>query len=155
VLSHIASPSPGERLWFEVGVLAGDTVLVPHEALSDTPAFVALPRLRRRFGCTWREAAGLAELFLALEAGPAVVAHYERPARRRSVASVVEELVHRVAALQLGTECPAGDALEEAECLSEWAEAVSADRDGAVLAVQAAQLAGHPRAKLPCWRGMP
>lgn len=55
----------------EQGVLAGDTVLVPHEALSDTPAFLALPRLRRRFRCTAREAAGLAELFLALDASPA------------------------------------------------------------------------------------
>jgi hypothetical protein len=31
----------GERLWFERGVLSGDTVRVPHEALSDTPAFLA------------------------------------------------------------------------------------------------------------------
>jgi hypothetical protein len=33
LLEHIASLSPGERLWFERGVLAGDTVVVAHEAL--------------------------------------------------------------------------------------------------------------------------
>src|SRR5215469_16795511 len=48
-LAHIASLSAGERLWFERGVLAGDTVLVAHEALSDTPAFLATRRLMRRF----------------------------------------------------------------------------------------------------------
>jgi len=81
-MEHISSLSQGERLWLEQGVLAGDTVLVPHEALSDTPAFLALPRLRRRFRCTAREAAGLAELFLALDASPAVVNHYEAEAQR-------------------------------------------------------------------------
>src|SRR5439155_16535557 len=40
LLTHISSLSQGERLWFEQGVLAGDTVLVPHEALSDTPAWL-------------------------------------------------------------------------------------------------------------------
>lgn len=45
LMAHISSLSAGERLWFEHGVLAGDTVMVPHEALSDTPAFLAVPRL--------------------------------------------------------------------------------------------------------------
>src|SRR5688572_22785384 len=63
LMSHVSRLSAGERLWFEQGVLAGDTVVVPHETLSDTPAFLALPRLRRRFGCAAREAADLAELF--------------------------------------------------------------------------------------------
>ncbi len=35
---------------------------------------VAVPRLLRRFRCTAREAAGLAELFLALGASPNIVA---------------------------------------------------------------------------------
>lgn len=90
LMEHISSLSPGERLWFEQGVLAGDTVLAPHEALSDTPAFLALPRLRRRFRCTARETAGLAELFLALDASPAVVAHYEAEARRLGIGAVLE-----------------------------------------------------------------
>ncbi len=63
LMAHIASLSAGERLWFEHGVLASDTVMAPHEALSDTPAYLVLPRLRRRFRCTAREAAGLAWKF--------------------------------------------------------------------------------------------
>jgi hypothetical protein len=93
LLRHISSLTQGERLLFEQGVLAGDTVLMPHEALSDTPAFLALPRLRRRFRCGVREAAGLAELLLALDARPDVVAHYEREARRCGVEAVLEQLV--------------------------------------------------------------
>src|SRR5205823_14745108 len=31
LMEHISSLSQGERLWFEEGVLAGDTVFVPHE----------------------------------------------------------------------------------------------------------------------------
>jgi len=52
VLDRIV-PFGALRLWSDV--------VVPHEALSDTPAFLAMPRLRRRFGCRAREAAGLAE----------------------------------------------------------------------------------------------
>ncbi len=127
LMEHIASLSPGERLWFEQGVLAGDTVLVPHEALSDTPAFLALPRLRRRFRCTVREAAGLGELFLALDAGRDVVAHYESEARRRPVAAIVEELVHLIARLALVEQVEDADALEDAERLGDKAEAVTTD----------------------------
>ncbi|MBI1845513.1 MAG: hypothetical protein HY294_03210 [Candidatus Rokubacteria bacterium] len=106
LMGHISLLSAGERLWFEQGVLAGDTVLVPYEALSDTPAFLALPRLRRRFRCTAREAAGLAELFLALDASPAVVAHYEAEARRLGVGAVLEDLVHLVVQLALVEQVP-------------------------------------------------
>ena len=95
-LEHIASLSQGERLWFERAVLAGDTVVVPHEALSDTPAFLDTRRLMRRFRCTVREAVGLAELFLALDASPAVVAHYEEEARRVGVAILMEDLVRLI-----------------------------------------------------------
>lgn len=49
LMDHGSGLSQGERLCFEQGILAGDTVRVPHEALSDSPAFLALPRLRRRF----------------------------------------------------------------------------------------------------------
>src|SRR5205085_5893264 len=49
LLAHIASLSAGERLWFERGVLAGDAVVVPHEAVFDTPAFLDMRRLMRRF----------------------------------------------------------------------------------------------------------
>ena len=149
LLEHVSALSQGERLWFEQGVLAGDTVLVPHEALSDTPAWLGVPRLRRRFGCTVPEAAGLGELFLALEARPDVVAWYEAQARRRGVAAVIEELVGLVAALALAEECPEADALTDAECLGEWAGGVVTD-DGRVARLPAdfgaaggAQLAWH------------
>jgi len=110
-LEHISSLSPGQRLWFERGVLAGDTVVVPHEALSDTPAFLAVPRLRRRFGCTVHEAASLAELFLALDATPAVVAHYEAEARQVGVTKIVDDLVHLVAGVALVVQVPDTDAV--------------------------------------------
>jgi hypothetical protein len=142
LMEHISSLSAGERLWFEQGVLAGDTVLVPHEAVSDTPAFLALPRLRRRFRCTAREAAGLAELFLALDASPAVVAHYEAEARRLGVGAVLEGLVHLVVQLALVEQVPASDALEDAERLGEDAEAVS--DNGYVAQVLGQQDAGAP-----------
>ncbi len=127
LMAHISSLSAGERLWFETGVLAGDTVMVQHEALSDTPAFLALPRLRRRFRCTARQAAGLGELFLAFEAGPDVVAHYEAEAQRRPVTAVVENLVHLVAQLAVAEQAAEGDALEDAERLGEAAEAITTD----------------------------
>ncbi len=127
LMEHIASLSPGGRLWFEQGVLAGDTVMVPHEALSDTPAFLALPRLRRRFQCTAREAAGLAELFLALDASADVVAHYEAEARRRPVAAIIEDLVHLVAQLALAEQVEDADALDNAEPLGDAADAITTD----------------------------
>lgn len=119
LLEHISSLSQGERLWFERGVLAGDTVVVPHEALSDTPAFLAVPRLRRRFGCTVREAAGLGELFLALDANPGVVAHYEDEARQNGVARIIEDLVDLVARVGLAEQVSDSDALEQAAPLGE------------------------------------
>jgi hypothetical protein len=119
LLEHIASLNPGQRLWFERGVLAGDTVVVPHEALFDTPAFLVVPRLRRRFRCTVREAAGLAELFLALDASPAVVAHYEDEARRVGVARIIGDLVHLVASIALVEQVPECDALRDVQSLGD------------------------------------
>jgi hypothetical protein len=103
---------------------------VPHEALSDTPAWLGVPRLRRRFGCGAREAAGLAELFIGLDAGPDVVAWYEGEGRRRGVAGVIEDLVHLVAQVAIAEAAFDNDVLDEAERLGEYAEAV--DRDGVV-----------------------
>ena len=130
LLTHISGLTQGERLWFEQGVLAGEAVLVPHEALSDTPAWLAVPRLRRRFGCGVREVAGLAELFIGLDAGPDVVAWYEAEARRRGVAGVIEDLVYLVAQLAIAEAVPDSDAFDEAERLGDYAEAV--DGDGVV-----------------------
>ena len=146
LLSHISSLSPGERLWFERGVVAGDTVLVAHEALSDTPAFLATARLRRRFRCTAREAASLAELFLALDAGPAVMAHHEAEVRRRGADAVIGDLVHLVARLALVEQVADTDALEDAECLGDSAELVATDGQVAQPAGQServAQVAWH------------
>jgi hypothetical protein len=146
LMAHISSLSAGERLWFETGVLAGDTVMVQHEALSDTPAYLALPRLRRQFRCTAREAAGLAELFLALDTGPDVVAHYAREARRCPVDLLIGELVHLVAKLALAEEVAEDDALDKAERLGDVAESVASDGQVAQLPVQgddSALLAWH------------
>ena len=147
LLAHISSLSQSERLWFEQGVVAGDTVLVPHEALSDTPAHLAVPRLMRRCRCTAREAAGLAELFLALDAGRDVVAHYEGEARRHGAVAVIASLVHLVACLALCAECPETEALEHAERLGDGAELLSNEGTYAQLPVQsdagAAALAWH------------
>jgi hypothetical protein len=123
-LAHIASLSQGERLWFERGVLAGDTVVVPHEALSDTPGFLDTRRLMRRFRCTVREAAGLAELFLAVDASPGVVAHYEDEAGRIGVARIVEDLVHLVAGVALVEQVPESDALDHGQCLGDAVESI-------------------------------
>jgi integrase len=123
LLSHISALGPGERLWFERGVLAGDSVLVAHEALSDTPAFLATPRLMRRFRCSPREAAGLAELFLALDAGAAVVAHYAVEAGRRGAAAVIEDLAHLVARLALSEQVPDTDALVIRQLVAEMVTA--------------------------------
>jgi hypothetical protein len=137
LMTHISSLAAGERLWFEHAVLAGDTVIAPHEVLCDTPAFLALPRLRRRFGCTPREAAGLAELFLALEAGPNVVAHYIGEARRHSAAEIIEELVTLVARLALAEEVAATDTSEDAECVGDAVEGITLDGHLAALPLHA------------------
>ncbi len=136
LLEHIASLSPGQRLWFERGVLAGGTVVVSHEALSDTPALLDTRRLMRRFRCGVREAAGLAELFLALDAGPAVIAHYEDEARRVGVARIVEDLVYLVARLALVEQAPDADALDHAQALGDDVDRVDEAGRVAQLAVQ-------------------
>jgi hypothetical protein len=136
LMAHISALSGGDRLWFERGVVMGDTVMVPHEALSDTPAHLALPRLQRRFRCTAREAAGLAELFIALDAGRDVVSHYEAEARHRGVDTIIQDLVHLVAQLALAEEVDASDVLEYADCLGECAEVVADDGHVAQAAVQ-------------------
>src|SRR5262249_45633201 len=123
-LEHIASPSAGGGARVERGVLAGGTVLVAHEAVSDTPAFLATRRLMRRFACVVPEAAALAELFLALEPGPGVVTHYEDEAARIGAALVMGDLVHLVAQLALAEEVPQNDALEHADALGDGVDLV-------------------------------
>jgi hypothetical protein len=136
LLEHIASLSPGERLWFERGVLVGDTVVVAHEALSDTPAFLHTRRLMRRFGCTVHEAVDLAELFLALDASPAVVAHYEGEGRRVGVAKIIEDLVHLVAGVALVEQVPDTDALQDVQSLGDAVDSLHDDGHIARSAVQ-------------------
>jgi hypothetical protein len=147
LMTHISALTPGERLWFEQGVLAGDTVLVPHEAVSDTPAWLTVPRLRRRFRCGVREAAGLGELFLALDAGADVVAWYEGEVRRRGVAGVIEDLVHLVAQLAIAEAVPDSDALDEAERLARMPRPSTAMAWSPFLS--------SPASRVPGWRGMP
>ncbi len=47
LLDHISVAEPGGAALVEQGIVAGGTVLIPHEALSDTPAFLTVPRLMR------------------------------------------------------------------------------------------------------------
>src|SRR5262249_55056156 len=93
-------------------------------------------RLMRRCRCSAREAAGLAELFLALDAGRDVVAHYEGAARRRGAAAVIGDLVHLVACLAACAECPETEALEHAERLGGSADLLSDEGTTAQLPVQ-------------------
>ncbi|MFZ1058593.1 MAG: hypothetical protein WAP47_05310, partial [Candidatus Rokuibacteriota bacterium] len=128
LLAHISGLSQGERLWFEQGVLLGDTVLVPHERLDDgKPARLAVDRLMRRLRCSAREAFDLGECLLALEADASVIAHYEAEARRRGVGAVVEDLVHLLARLALAEPVPDADALDHAQRLGDRAEWVTDD----------------------------
>ncbi len=150
-LAHIASLSPGERLWFEHGVLVGGTVAVPHEAVSDTPAFLDTRRLIRRFRCTVREAAGLAELFLALEVSPLVVAHYEAEAARVGVVAIIENLVHLVAGVALAEQVPDSDALQDVQPLGHAVESV--DESG-YLARQAVQPEGEAALRGVQWHAL-
>jgi hypothetical protein len=136
LLEHISSLSAGERLWFERGALAGGTVVVAHEALSDTPAYLHTRRLMRRYGCTVREAVDLAELFLALDASPAVVAHYEGEVRRVGIANIIEDLVHLVVGVALVEQVPEGDALQDVQSLGDAVDSIADDGRIARSAVQ-------------------
>jgi hypothetical protein len=142
-LAHISGLSGGERLWFERGVVLAGTVLVEHEVLSDTPGWLAVPRLIRRFRCGAREAAGLAELFLALDAGPPIVAYYEAEARWRGAAAVAAELAHLVAQLALAEAVPPTDALEEAVPAGDAVETLATAGGAAQLAVQSEAPSTH------------
>jgi hypothetical protein len=128
LLTHIANLRPGERLWFEHAILAGDTVLAPHERLDDgKPARLAVDRLMRGLRCTAKAAFDLGECLLALDADGSVIAHYEAEARRRGVASVVDELVALIARLEAAQPVPDTDALDHAEGLGDAVEAIAAD----------------------------
>jgi hypothetical protein len=115
---------------------------VAHEALSDTPAFLHTRRLMRRFGCTVHEAVDLAELFLALDASPAVVAHYEDEARRVGVATITQNLVHLVASVALAEQAPDADALQDVQPLGDAVESVAENGQTARLVVQSDGEAG-------------
>ncbi|MBI4560670.1 MAG: hypothetical protein HY724_01395, partial [Candidatus Rokubacteria bacterium] len=115
-------------LWFEQGVLVGDTVLVPHEQLSDgKPARLAVDRLIRGLGCSAREAWDFGELLLALDASPEVTAHYEAEARSRGVEAVLQELYWLVVDLARAEESSEADALAHAEPLNGRAEWVTTE----------------------------
>jgi hypothetical protein len=128
LLAHIASLTPGERLWFEHAVLVGDTVLAPHERLDDgKPAALAVVRLMRQLRCTTKQAVDLGECLLALDADAGVIAHYVGEARRRGVEVVIAELVALIADLESAEPVPDTDALDHAEALGDGVEAITAD----------------------------
>jgi hypothetical protein len=125
-LAHIRQLTPGERLWFEAGVPAGDLVLVPYERLDDgKPAALAVDRLMRRCRCSAKEAFDLGEALLALDADPTVLAHYVGEARRRGVGPVLSELLAWAARLGALASGPDGDALDYAEPLGDDVERVT------------------------------
>jgi hypothetical protein len=128
LLTHIASLTPGERLWFEHAILAGDTVLAPHERLDHgKPGRLAGDRLMRGLRCTAKAAFDLGECLLALDADPSVIAHYEAEARRRGVGPVVDELLALIARVEATEAVPDTDALDHAEALGDAVEALAAD----------------------------
>jgi hypothetical protein len=128
LMAHIAGLTPGERLWFETAIRAGDQVLVPYERLDDgTPAALAVDRLMRRLRCSASEAVDLAESLRALDADREVIDHYVAAARRRGVCAVVDELCHWIARLEAAEPVPDGDALDHAERLGEAVDRVTAD----------------------------
>jgi hypothetical protein len=126
LLAHVSRLTPGERLWFEAGVRVGDQVLVPYERLDDgKPAALAVDRLMRRLRCPAKAAFDLGEALLALDADATVIAHYVAEARRRGVASVVDELLAWAARLAAIAPVPDADALDHAEPLGDGAERVT------------------------------
>jgi hypothetical protein len=128
LLAHVSRLTPGERLWFEAGVRAGDRILVPVERGDDgTPAMLAVDRLMRRLRCSAREAGDLAECLRALDADRGVVDHYVAEGRRRGVAPVVAELCHWAARLGAAAPVPDADALDHAEALGDDVDRVTAD----------------------------
>jgi hypothetical protein len=126
LLSHIAGLTPGERLWFEAGVVAGDQVLVPHERLDDgKPAALAVDRLRSQLRCSAKAAFDLGECLLAVDADAGVIAYYVGEARRRGVGAVIDELAYWVTRLEAPEPVPDTDALDHAEPLGDGVEDVS------------------------------
>ncbi|MFQ5974371.1 MAG: hypothetical protein ACE5Q3_18775 [Alphaproteobacteria bacterium] len=76
LLAHISGLSQRERLWFEQGVLVGDTVLVPHDPCSDgKPSRLAVERLMRPLRCAAREAWEFGELLTVPRRSPVKVRH--------------------------------------------------------------------------------
>jgi hypothetical protein len=126
LLAHIAGLTPGERLWFEAGHVAGDQVLVPVEHLGDgKPAALAVDRLQRQLRCSAKDAFDLGECLLALDADATVIAHYVPEARRRGVAAVLDDLVYWLTRLEAPEAVPDTDALDHAERLGDAVDDVS------------------------------
>jgi hypothetical protein len=155
LLAHISALTPGERLWFETGVRAGDQVLVPYERLDDgKPAALAIDRLMRRLRCSAKAAFDLGEALLALDADASVIAYYLAEARRRGAAPVVAELLAWAARLGAMAAVPGTDALDHAEPLGDAAEDVD---DGGTLVTPACptsdpDMAGAPEPATLAWR---
>jgi len=128
LLAHISGLTPGERLWFEQGIRAGDRVLVPYERLDDgTPAGLAVDRLMRRLRCPAKDAVDLAECLRALDADRGVIDHYVAEARRQGVGPVVAELCHWIARLEAAEPVPDVDALDHADRLGDGLDRLTSD----------------------------
>ncbi|MBZ0159100.1 hypothetical protein [Candidatus Methylomirabilis sp.] len=136
---HVASLSQSDRLWFERCEVVGDTIVAPHPNESDgRPAFLAVPALRKRFGCDAATAMELGELFLALDADERVVAHYVAEAREWGTDTVRSGLFRLV--VQLAMLEQADDPMDDADPYQEEDEA---EDETSALSSVAYHVVGH------------
>lgn len=146
LLTHISSLTQGERLLFEQGVLAGDTVLMLHEAAA---------RSSRCRGCGGGSGAACERRLdwpscSGRSTRADVVSHYEREARRVGVGVVIEDLVLLVVQLALAEEVAQDDALDGAEGLGNGAKNSLSRTIGMVPTFLCSSTA-----RVHCWPGMP
>jgi hypothetical protein len=136
---HVASLSQGDRLWFERCEVAGDTIVAPHPNESDgRPSFLAVPALRKRFGCNAATAVELGELFLVLDANEQIVAYYAAEALQWGTDTVRRELFHLV--VQLAMLEQADDPMDDADPYQEEDEA---EEETLALSSVAYHVVGH------------
>ncbi len=133
-MTHIASLSQGDRLWFERCEVLGEKVLAPHENATDgKPSALTIPALRRRFWCDARVAFEYGELLLALEADRHVIAAYAERVDRQGIEAVCRELRDLVVELDLleSGEDPVEEAHELPSEDTEVADSEDGEADGA------------------------
>ncbi len=107
VVAFLHGPSRASVFTAGEAIRAGKTAVVLTGGGAVPPCSPLAAGCPADWGCTVREAAGLAELFLAFEASPAVVAHYEVEAKRVGVAGIIEDSSTWSRVLRWLSRCPA------------------------------------------------